>query len=113
MMHRILMNIVKPGQVAELVGEMGFAKVLPQAAAIRLVILPIEFHGRQAVQVPDHLAQGFGRLVAMRRAVRHQMVVIGKDGPGFKPPAILLNEFEQRDLKPVSHGIRSEQMALL
>ena len=81
-MDGIVMHVVQSSQIGTLVGEPGFALVVPDLAALGAVVT-IDPASSAGVQFAQNVGERIG-IVARR--VGDEVIVIGKNGPSFELP---------------------------
>ena len=98
-LHGILMNVAQSGEVGPLMRQARLVKVVPDLAP-GCAVYSVNPSRGFAVKEPQHLGKAFRMLLVSGR-MRDEMVVVGKDGPGFEPPAVLCRDLQQPSMK---HG---------
>ena len=111
-MHGVLMNVMQPGEVTSLEGDVRLPVVLPKPASSGLTVPAIQFLCAETVQFLDHGAQRCCIWI-VRGTVADQVIVIRENRPCFESPSELSGQCDQCFLKPVFHRIRGHEMSFL
>ena len=109
MLDGILVSVVEPCEVRLLVGKARFTIIVPHLSS-GCIVQAVQPFGRFLVQLPEHAWQSLRRA---GRAVRHEVVMIGKHGPRLKPPIEITGQGEQPTVKDHEPFARAKEVLVL
>ena len=85
-MHRILVNIVQPGEIAPMMGQSGFEEIVPDFA-LRAFVNLIEPGSASGMKMAEKPGEGAG-VFALFGRMPDKVIVVGKNRPGFETPRV-------------------------
>jgi hypothetical protein len=94
--HWVLVNVIQARQVRALVGETAFPIVMPDLSRASTV-KTVNPGGGLGVQFAENVRQISGAICGW--AVSNEVIVIGKNGPGFQVPSGFCEEFQEAALQ--------------
>ena len=104
-MRGILVHVFQAGIIRFRKRDLAVEELEPHFTP-RRPVLAVEFPGRKGVQLGEHRFQRGG----FSRRGRHEMIVIGKHGPGVERPAGLLGARKQQIREEIQPGLAGKPM---
>jgi len=86
--HGVLMDVVEPGEVALLEGQLRLPEVMPDFAIGR-VVETVDIAGGFLVELGQKRGKALSAVFSSFRRVSDEVVVVGKHSPGFQEPLVL------------------------